>query len=106
MTYRWCGEVLTHPMLNQLAQLGLSGMAQASPNSKLPARRDAHPCRLLGLLIDREMTHRRDKRLAGPRRYAQSISCIAMRALSGCLCRGCRFPATSASGVPMDAQTS
>ena len=61
--------MLTHPMLDQLHQLGLSGMAQAFAD--LDASSDAATPDWLGLLIDREMTHRRDKRLAARLRYAR-----------------------------------
>src|SRR4051812_18691629 len=58
-------EVLTHPILDQLAQLGLTGMAQAF--AELEASGEGATLThadWLGLLVDREMTHRRDKRLA------------------------------------------
>ena len=64
--------VLTHPMLDQLAQLGLSGMAQAF--AELEASDEAATLThadWLGLLVDREITHRRDKRLAARLRYAR-----------------------------------
>ena len=64
--------MLTHPMLDQFAQLGLTGMAQAF--AELEASGEgatlAH-ADWLGLLVDREMTHRRDKRLAARLRYAR-----------------------------------
>src|SRR5690348_17281686 len=56
--------VLTHPMLDQLGQLGLSGMAQAF--AELEASDETatlNHADWLGLLVDRELTHRRDKRL-------------------------------------------
>jgi DNA replication protein DnaC len=65
-------KVLTHPMLDQLAKLGLTGMAQAF--AELDASGDAATLThadWLGLLVDREMTHRRDKRLAARLRYAR-----------------------------------
>jgi DNA replication protein DnaC len=65
-------EVLTHPMLDQFAQLGLTGMAQAF--AELEASGEAATlihADWLALLIDREMTHRRDKRLAARLRYAR-----------------------------------
>jgi DNA replication protein DnaC len=65
-------EVLTHPMLDQLAQLGLTGMAQAF--AELEASGEGATLThadWLGLLVDREMTHRRDKRLAARLRYAR-----------------------------------
>jgi hypothetical protein len=65
-------EVLTHPMLDQLAQLGLSGIAQAF--AELEACGEGATLThadWLGLLLDREVTHRRDKRLAARLRYAR-----------------------------------
>jgi DNA replication protein DnaC len=64
--------VLTHPMLDQLSQLGLSGMAQAF--AELEASDETAELThadWLGLLVDRELTHRRDKRLAARLRYAR-----------------------------------
>jgi hypothetical protein len=64
--------VLTHPMLDQLGQLGLSGMAQAF--AELEASDETATLThadWLGLLVDRELTHRRDKRLAARLRYAR-----------------------------------
>ena len=64
--------MLTHPLLDQLNQLGLSGMAQAF--SELEAAGEAATLShadWLGLLLDRELTHRRDKRLATRLRYAR-----------------------------------
>jgi DNA replication protein DnaC len=64
--------LLTHPTLDQLNQLGLSGMAQAF--AELEAAGDAATLShadWLGLLLDREVTHRRDKRLAARLRYAR-----------------------------------
>ena len=64
--------MLTHPMLDQLSQLGLSGMAQAfvelEASDETAALTHAD---WLGLLLDRELTHRRDKRLAARLRYAR-----------------------------------
>ena len=64
--------MLTHPMLDQLHQLGLTGMAQAF--AELEASGDGATLThadWLGLLVDREVTHRRDKRLAARLRYAR-----------------------------------
>jgi len=64
--------MLTHPMLDQLSQLGLSGMAQAF--AELEASDETTTLThadWLGLLVDRELTHRRDKRLAARLRYAR-----------------------------------
>ena len=57
--------MLTHPMLDQLARLGLTGMAQALAELEASGEgaRLTH-AEWLGLLVDRAMTHRRDKRLA------------------------------------------
>jgi DNA replication protein DnaC len=63
---------LTHPILDQLHQLGLSGMAQAF--AELEASGDGAMLThadWLALLVDREVTHRRDKRLAARLRYAR-----------------------------------
>ena len=59
-------------MLDQLAQLGLAGMAQAF--AELEASGEGATLThadWLGLLVDREITHRRDKRLAARLRYAR-----------------------------------
>src|SRR6201995_2401058 len=59
-------------MLDQLAQLGLSGMAQAF--AEIDASGEGATLThadWLGLLVDREVTHRRDKRLAARLRYAR-----------------------------------
>ena len=64
--------MLTHPMLDQFAKLGLSGMAQAF--AELEASGEGATLThadWLGLLVDREVTHRRDKRLAARLRYAR-----------------------------------
>ena len=64
--------LLTHPTLDQLGQLGLPGMAQAF--AELEAADDAAALThadWLGLLLDRELTYRRDKRLAARLRYAR-----------------------------------
>src|SRR5437868_1484811 len=64
--------VLTHPMLDQLSQLGLSGMAQAF--AELDASDETATLThadWLGLLVDRKLTHRRDKRLTARLRYAR-----------------------------------
>src|SRR3954453_18673740 len=65
-------EVLTHPILDQLAQLGLTGMTQAF--AELEASGEGATLThadWLGLLVDREMTHRRHKRLAPRFRYCR-----------------------------------
>ena len=64
--------MLTHPTLDQLGRLGLTGMAQAF--AELEASDEAaglSHADWLGLLLDRELTYRRDKRLAARLRYAR-----------------------------------
>ena len=59
-------------MLDQLGQLGLSGMAQAFAELEASDETGALThADWLGLLLDRELTHRRDKRLAARLRYAR-----------------------------------
>ena len=64
--------MLTHPTLDLLHQLGLNGMAKAF--GEIEASGEAatltHP-EWLGLLLDREASHRRDKRLLARLRYAR-----------------------------------
>jgi DNA replication protein DnaC len=65
-------EVLTHPIFDQLAQLGLTGMAQAFAEIEASGEGTTLThADWLGLLVDREITHRRDKRLAARLRYAR-----------------------------------
>ena len=64
--------MLTHPTLDQLGQLGLTGMAQAFAELEASGEAaDLSHADWLGLLLDRELTHRRDKRLAARLRYAR-----------------------------------
>jgi DNA replication protein DnaC len=64
--------VLTHPTLDQLSQLGLSGMAQAFAELEAAGTvATLTHADWLALLLDRELTHRRDKRLAARLRYAR-----------------------------------
>src|SRR5690348_14985941 len=65
------GILLTHPMLDQLTHLGLAGMAQAFAELEASEGANLTHTDWLGLLIDREVTHRRDKRLAARLRYAR-----------------------------------
>jgi DNA replication protein DnaC len=64
--------LLTHPTLDLLRQLGLNGMAKAF--GEIEASGDAatltHP-EWLGMLLDREVSDRRDKRLLARLRYAR-----------------------------------
>jgi DNA replication protein DnaC len=96
--------LLTHPTLDQLNQLGLAGMAQAF--AELEAAGDAATLShadWLGLLLDREVTLRRDKRLAARLRYARlrqhaviEASITALRAVSTAPCSR-NSPATNGS---------
>ena len=64
--------MLIHPTLDQLSQLGLSGMAQAFAELEASgATATLTHTDWLALLLDRELTHRRDKRLAARLRYAR-----------------------------------
>lgn len=64
--------MLTHPTLDLLHQLGLNGMAKAfgEIESSGEAAALTHP-EWLGLLLDHEISHRRDKRLLARLRYAR-----------------------------------
>lgn len=64
--------MLDHPTFDQLCALGLQGMAKAFAD--LDATNDANGLghrEWLGLLLDREVSWRRDKRLAARLRYAK-----------------------------------
>jgi DNA replication protein DnaC len=64
--------LLTHPTLDLLHQLGLNGMAKAF--GEIEASGEAttltHP-EWLGLLLDQEVSYRRDRRLLARLRYAR-----------------------------------
>jgi DNA replication protein DnaC len=64
--------LLTHPTLDQLRALGLQGMAKAFEkfNASEEANRLSHT-EWLGLLLDQEITVRREKRLTARLRYAK-----------------------------------
>lgn len=64
--------MLIHPTIDQLHQLGLAGMAKAFTEIEADAdtARLTHP-EWLGLLLEREISHRRDKRLVARLRYAR-----------------------------------
>ncbi len=81
--------MLTHPTLDLLHQLGLAGMAKAFGEIEASAEAIAltHP-EWLGLLLDREVSYRRDKRLLARLRYARlrhqaSIEDVDYRAARG-----------------------
>jgi DNA replication protein DnaC len=64
--------VLTHPTLDQLHQLGLAGMASAFAELQAaPQTAELSHAEWLALLLDRELTERRDRRLKARLRYAR-----------------------------------
>jgi DNA replication protein DnaC len=64
--------VLTHPTLDQLHQLGLAGMASAFAELQAAAQTaELSHAEWLALLLDRELTERRDRRLKARLRYAR-----------------------------------
>jgi DNA replication protein DnaC len=64
--------VLTHPTLDQLHQLGLAGMASAFAELQAAAQTaELSHAEWLALLLDREVTERRDRRLKARLRYAR-----------------------------------
>ena len=64
--------MLTHPTLEQLRQLGLAGMARAFEELATNTRAaDLDHAEWLGLLLDRELTDRQDRRLRARLRYAR-----------------------------------
>ena len=64
--------MLTHPTLDLMHELGLNGMAKAFTEIEASAEAAAltHP-EWLALLLDRELTYRRDRRLLARLRYAR-----------------------------------
>ena len=81
--------MLTHPTLDLLQQLGLNGMAKAFAEIEASAEATTltHP-EWLGLLLDREVSYRRDRRLLARLRYARlrhqaSIEDVDYRAARG-----------------------
>ena len=64
--------MLTHPTLDQLRQLGLAGMARAFEELAANTRgAELDHAEWLGLLLDREMADRQDRRLMARLRYAR-----------------------------------
>ena len=64
--------MLTHPTIDQLQQLGLAGMARAFVELEANASQaELSHAEWLGLLLDREMTERHDRRLRARLRYAR-----------------------------------
>ena len=81
--------MLTHPTLDLLHQLGFAGMAKAFADIEASAEATAltHP-EWLALLLDRELSYRRDKRLLARLRYARlrhqaSVEDVDYRAARG-----------------------
>jgi DNA replication protein DnaC len=81
--------LLTHPTLDLLHQLGLNGMAKAFGEIEASAETTTltHP-EWLGLLLDQEVSYRRDRRLLARLRYARlrhqaSVEDIDYRAARG-----------------------
>jgi DNA replication protein DnaC len=64
--------MLTHPTLDQLRQLGLAGMARAIEELATgPRSGELDHAEWLGLLLDRELADRHDRRLTARLRYAR-----------------------------------
>jgi DNA replication protein DnaC len=64
--------LLTHPTLEQMRELGLDGMLKACREIEAMGETAALThLEWLGLLLDREISHRRDKRLIARLRYAK-----------------------------------
>ena len=64
--------MLTHPTLDQLHQLGLAGMARAFEELRAnPQGGELAPAEWLGLLLDREIAERQDRRLKARLRFAK-----------------------------------
>lgn len=81
--------MLTHPTLDRLHELGLAGMAKAFVEIEASdeAASLTHP-EWLALLLDREVSHRRDRRLMARLRYARlrhqaSVEDVDYRAARG-----------------------
>ena len=65
-------ELFTHPTLDQLHQLGLAGMARAFVELEAnPTSAALSHAEWLGLLLDREITERYEKRLRARLRFAR-----------------------------------
>jgi len=81
--------MLNHPTLDQLNQLGLIGMAKAFAEIQAAGQSQAMThAEWLGLLLDREITHRYDQRLSRRLRYARlrhqaSVEDVDYRAVRG-----------------------
>ena len=64
--------MLMHPTLDLLRQLGLAGMARAFEElAASPRGAELDHAEWLGLLLDRELSNRQDRRLKARLRYAR-----------------------------------
>jgi DNA replication protein DnaC len=64
--------LLTHPTLDQMHRLGLAGMMRAFTQLEAdPRAAELNHAEWLGLLLDREMTERQDRRLKARLRFAR-----------------------------------
>ena len=64
--------MLTHPTLDQMHRLGLAGMMRAFTQLEAdPRAAELSHAEWLGLLLDREMTERQDRRLKARLRFAR-----------------------------------
>jgi hypothetical protein len=71
--------LLIHPTLEQLHQLGLAGMARAFEElAATPGGAELDHAEWLGLLLDRELTERQERRLKARLRYARHELCAEM----------------------------
>jgi DNA replication protein DnaC len=81
--------MLTHPTLDQMHQLGLAGMARAFAELEAnPQSAELSHAEWLGLLLDREVTERYERRLRARLRYARlrhqaSVEDVDYRAARG-----------------------
>ena len=78
--------MLSHPTLEQLGQLGLAGMAEAFAEIEASSEvaRLTHP-EWLGLLIQREVSHRRDRRKLRHQAVVEDVDYKAPRGLDRAL---------------------
>ena len=81
--------MLTHPTLDQLRQLGLAGMARAFEElAASPRGAELDHAEWLGLLLDRELADRQDRRLKARLRYARLRHSAAVEDVDYRTCRG------------------
>lgn len=81
--------MLTHPTLDQLRQLGLAGMVRAFEElAASPRGAELDHAEWLGLLLDRELADRQDRRLKARLRYARLRHSAAVEDVDYRTCRG------------------